>query len=307
MERENQRLKKYIAYCWFLFGFVFLVILAGGIVRMTQSGMGCPDWPKCFGMWIPPVNESQLPLDFEQYLDKQDIDHSFNVYHTWIEYINRLLGAILGLLILIFVALSFRIRRIKPKVFYLSILLFLLVGFQGWLGKRVVDENLAVAKITTHMVVAILIAAVPLIIVALVQMRERVSSRLLKWVSSSMILLVLLQIFFGTRVRESIDIVSKSLNYEQRELWIADLGTEFLVHRSYTWILLIGTVILIYYSTSNTKLSKARIWVVGSLIITVAAGLIMSYADMPALAQPIHLVFASLLTMSLLWFRLQVK
>src|SRR5258706_12661799 len=80
---------------------VFLVIIAGGVVRMTQSGMGCPDWPKCFGKWVPPTNAGQLPPDFEKYLKHQDIDHSFNAFHTWTEYINRLLGALLGLLLLI--------------------------------------------------------------------------------------------------------------------------------------------------------------------------------------------------------------
>src|SRR6478735_4828751 len=114
---------------------VYLLILAGGIVRSTGSGMGCPDWPRCFGQWVPPTKESQLPEDYKEvfkakrhikneklskYLtafnlnrlanqvlneETDPVNLQFNVTKTYIEYINRVAGVITG--IFIFLAFIF--------------------------------------------------------------------------------------------------------------------------------------------------------------------------------------------------------
>jgi cytochrome c oxidase assembly protein subunit 15 len=300
--------RKYIRYTWFVFVMVFLVIIAGAVVRMTQSGMGCPDWPKCFGRWIPPTSAEQLPPDFEKYLRQQDIDHTFNVYHTWVEYINRLLGALLGVFIFIHFIWSFlRFRLTNKPVVFISLLLLLAVGFQGWLGKKVVDHNLEVVKITTHMLVALFIAALPLLIIYRFKAAQRVSNRFLKNSSVLVILLLLVQIVLGTQVREQVDEISKSLNYTQRELWIGQLDNLFFIHRSFSWLVAAGCLLLFWKARAIAALRKTAWLIFICTALTIAAGIIMDYLHMPALAQPLHLLLASLLLMSVFTLRLEVK
>lgn len=300
--------KKFINYTRFVLFWVFLVILAGGVVRMTQSGMGCPDWPKCFGRWVPPTSAEQLPPDFEKYLKAQDIDHSFNVYHTWIEYINRLLGAILGVFIFIHTVWSFRrFWKTNRSIVYLSLFLLLAVGFQGWLGKKVVDANLAVVKVTTHMLVAILIAAIPVVIIHRLKRIEKVSNKFLEQVSTIMIVVLLLQIVLGTQVREQIDEISKPLQYRQRELWIAQLDNMFFVHRSFSWVVVAGSLVLIVKGWAYAVLKKELVFIGVAVLLAIAAGLIMAFRDIPAWAQPLHLLAGCVLILSVFSLRLKLK
>jgi heme a synthase len=298
----------YLRYTRFVLVMVILVILAGGVVRMTQSGMGCPDWPTCFGRWIPPVNANQLPADYEKYLRQQDIDHTFNAYHTWIEYINRLLGALLGFFILIHTIWSFRkFWKTNRPVFYISLLMLLAVGFQGWLGKKVVDANLATLKITAHMVVALIIAALPVLIISKIKASEVIVNRSLKALTGTTLIIVLVQIVLGTQVREEIDEISRQYNYLQRNEWVGKLGREFLIHRSFSWAVAATCIILFLRSRSIPVLRNHCYLILILMLCSFALGLIMYFMNIPALAQPLHLLFGVLLAISLYSYRLKMK
>lgn len=300
--------RKYFRYTWFVLIMVFLVIAAGGVVRMTQSGMGCPDWPRCFGKWIPPTSADQLPPDYEKYLKTQDIDHTFNVYHTWIEYINRLLGALLGLFIFIhFIWSIIKFRRPDPGIMWWSFFLLIAVGFQGWLGKKVVDHNLEAVKVTIHMLVALLIAAIPLLIIYKLKANEKIADNFLKIFSVIMLILVLGQIILGTQVREQIDEISKALLYKQRGLWIERTDKMFIIHRSFSWIIAAGCLLLFFKARKYAALKVNTILILSVVGLTILLGTIMAWYHIPAIAQPLHLLFASILTLAIFALCLRLK
>ncbi|MEO1900032.1 MAG: COX15/CtaA family protein, partial [Methylococcales bacterium] len=100
---------------------VYMVILVGGIVRASGSGMGCPDWPTCFGQWIPPTEESQLPPNYHEiYANRGYQNTQFNPVKTWIEYANRLVGVTIGFLIFLTAWSSRVFLTIDKSIFYLS-------------------------------------------------------------------------------------------------------------------------------------------------------------------------------------------
>ena len=306
---------------------VYLVIFAGAFVRLTGSGMGCPDWPKCFGYYIPPTEEKELLFTAGKEYDKGQViikDESllvakadftskstfdttnwekyikhdyaiFNPLHTWVEYINRLFGALAGIACFATFILSFWFWKDNRKLISLTFLICILMGFQAWLGKTVVDSVLNPVKITTHMLAALLIIALQLMTIYSVQKDKKVIvfDQKFKLFLIITLILTLIQIVLGTNVREHIDIVSKTGAPEI--LWLQNPSISFYIHRSFSILVLIANL---YLYTLNRKLdlgfSKIN-WVMILLSIEIISGMAMYYFDFPFGTQTIHIVLATLL------------
>jgi heme a synthase len=296
---------------WVLSTFIltFLVIIAGGIVRTTQSGMGCPDWPKCFGMWIPPTNAKELPPDFEKYLRVQDIDHTFNAYHTWIEYVNRLLGALLGVFAVIQLFLLFRKKNENKTAFKLGIAFLAAVILTGFFGAVVVKLNLAHASISVHLLFALVLVEIELaLLMALNNSIGRViTTQKFKNILYALLAAILIQSVLGTMVRIYVDDVSKILNYEQRSTWLADLPVAFLIHRTFSWIVLLVTFITVWYFRNLTEIKKHIYFLAANIFLSMVTGIVLFYMDMPAVAQPLHLLLATLAVTQTLYLLLKTK
>ena len=309
---------------------VFLVILAGSTVRMTGSGMGCPDWPKCFGYYIPPTDISQILFKSNNdYLKGQMILYDkkkllvaksdfisndiinldnwkvyekhdyvlFNPVHTWFEFINRLLGAVLGLSILILFLFSLSSWKKKPIIFVASFLSLLAVLFQAWLGKTVVDSNLAPFKISIHMLMALVLVGLLLCVRSL---SKRLDFKIILNKPTTLLiyfsfLLTIIQIALGLEVREFIDAQIDKWGYDFSNYWLLYPEKNFYIHRSLSILVLISNF-LIYYLI---KKQGSELTFINKIILLIAIeiflGILMYYFDFPFASQPLHLLVATFL------------
>src|SRR5262245_22625308 len=173
----------------------YLLILVGGLVRASGAGLGCPDWPRCFGAWIPPSSAADLPPQFDA--------SQFNPVLMWTEYLNRLLGAAVGILIVATVVSAWRHHRKERAILGSTVAAMLLTGFQGWLGGRVVAHELAAWIVTVHLIVALVI--VQLLLYATVRAWKTSDGRP-SWIVVTLILATMIQIALGTQVRGAVDV-----------------------------------------------------------------------------------------------------
>ena len=267
----------------------YLLILVGSLVRVSGAGLGCPDWPRCFGSWIPPASAAALPPQFDV--------SQFNPTLMWTEYLNRLLGVTVGFLILATTISAWRHHRHQPRIVWTVTAALLLTAFQGWLGGRVVAHELAAWIVTVHMIVALVI--VQMLLFATVDSLSRVNAGTLLargWPVLVLILFTLVQIGFGTQVRGAVD---SALDAGiARGSALSTVGRLDLLHRNLAFAVLAAAAALSLWLLSRRVDAKLIRWsfaVLSLAIVQVGLGAVMAYGSLLPAAQVAHLTVASLL------------
>lgn len=304
---------------WATLIMIYLVIIAGSIVRITESGMGCPDWPKCFNQYIPPTSISDLPENYQQYYsavrekkikkftsfltkvglqekaklinaDKSLLyEQPFNVWNTWLEYINRLIGALAGLFILGGFIYAWRQKEKKRIKILLGLGLILLTFFQAWWGSMVVATNIVPWVLTIHMVIATIMISWQILIISTWSNSLITISRTLKIIAFIGLIIFLFQIIIGTQVRQ---IVDHWLDSSSRSDLVLDKFDLFLSHRSLALFVVLFSLFLgIYSYLTKQKLVEIKIFII-CVIIEALVGKILADYSLPYFLQPIHLLLA---------------
>ena len=281
---------------------VLFLIWVGSTVRATGAGMGCPDWPTCFGRIVPPFSEADLPPNYRQTYARLGYDKmKFDPIKTWTEYLNRLTGTLIGLLSILTFALSFLTRRHDARLPWLAGGALFLVVLNGWLGAVVIETNLHAAVVTTHMmlsygVILLLIAVVSLTLPESCGVAADIKHH---WSPALPLatLVTLVQTGLGAQVRERVDQIGTTFGgHHVGAHWLDNIGPVLNLHIAGAvavflvnlWLItrLIGGAPLV-----NRALSALALIVLAQILL----GIILIVQDLPTIVQPLHLLGASLL------------
>lgn len=301
------------------------------------AGMGCPDWPKCFGSYVPPITAEGLPANYqdifrEQRITKNErlarlfnslgyeelskkitedpavlVEQEFDVTKAWIEYVNRLVGVLIGFLVFLNMIFAFAFRSRSKWIPFMGVMIFVLTGFQGWVGSLVVSTNLLHGFITFHMLLALVIVAMLIWMNVRVRELSIYPDKNLFIVSLLTTLLFIPQLILGTEVRGVID--DLLISTIGRSEWSQSLSDSFYIHRSYSWLILIGAVAIFYYArkTEQVWVINLSMRLVFLVFLAMIAGIGMVRFDFPVWLQPLHLILAVGIFSYLFYLTLRLK
>jgi len=307
---------------------VLFLMFVGAIVRVSGSGMGCPDWPTCWGCLIPPTSVEQVDFDklpIERFQNKaarmgrdpatiteQTLRAEFNPRHVWTEFINRLCSMPVGFFSLATFIAAFWQREKRPLVFWMAFGSLVVVLVNAWMGARVVYSGLAPGVLTAHLALAMLLTGM----LAYCAWRgtdqpwriRMAAAPLSKTRLAVNVLLVSIVVegILGSQIREMTDELAKSHINAPRSSWIGELENSwiYLVHRSFSWVVF-GSTIWAWVLTVRHR-AVGTGWVERSVLAIVALqmllGLVMAQVHIYSWVQVLHVGLAAvLLTFVWLW------
>jgi heme a synthase len=293
---------RWLGHClWLSVAILYVVILAGAVVRASGSGMGCPDWPRCFGRLIPPTALEQIPAE---YMQKFLTDGHGNLFHTWIEFLNRIVGALSGLAIAatFCFALVLGIRSPQPGLrrdylrvaaaVFAGLVLFILVA---WLGKIVVNTTLAPAKITLHMIAGLILLSTAIYGRLLISTAAKAPlSPRLRWALLGLLALTACQIVLGTQVREMVDHLPEGACCDAR--LEPALAPWFSWHWAGALLTTLGTAAFTWASRKSPAAATLGAWRWLPLLLLAmeyGLGVLLVRLGLSPLLRPFHLLMAT--------------
>ena len=296
-----------------------MLFVIGGLVRSTGSGMGCPDWPKCFDQYIPPTSEADLPENYQEYYKNQRLrktkrfiqllhlfgfeekakefhqakelneSHKFNIIKAYVEYVNRLWGALTGLIVFICTLLSIQYFKYNWKVFFFTFLGFIAVFFNAMLGAVVVNSNLIGGIVTAHFIAAF--AAISFFIIAYIYTNNLSELKIqTKKISIALILFISIQVTIGAFVRESYDSNYGIITLNQT---IESLYPNLYYHGILGVIIMSLSILQLIRNPKNTKLIKYTKIIVLLSIAQIIIGPLSLTESFLAISKLLHISFGA--------------
>ena len=267
----------------------YLLIFVGGLVRVSGSGLGCPDWPKCFGRWVPPTSIEQIPAHIDP--------TAFNIVLAWIEYGNRMLGVIVGISILLMTIIAVIYFKKNSKILFSSLLSLFLVVANGGLGAIVVSSVLNPFIVSLHMILALFLVSVLSYVTIesykLINTQKFTGILLSKKISISLIALwifIIIEILLGTGIRTNIELIAIDNPLLSKGELLESLNSYKYFHSILGFSLLFLSFYLCYlFKDDFLGLSKQLVlFIFVMIILQIFLGELMIFFEMPQLTRLFH-------------------
>jgi heme a synthase len=265
-----------------------VIVLTGAAVRLSGSGLGCPDWPKCYGRTFAPLET-----------------------HAVIEYTNRLLSGLVGLTSAAAAVLALLRRPFRRDLAMLAALLPLGVLAQAVLGGVTVREHLRPGFVMAHFGLSMLILAAAVALAWRARYepgaRPRATDRLATWAARGLLPLGALTIFAGTAATAAGPHAGGMAGQKINRLDFRGTGTlDWAIHQHARIAALMGVAavavwVLLRRRRAGLQLRRAVGVLVGLLALQGVIGFVQYALRLPAEIVWVHVVVASVAWLALLW------